>query len=307
MPQPTKQDVHIRAPLTRIAQAYQNTELVGAGTLFPNVGVNKESDLYWIFDKGAFFRDVVARRAPGTKAKEAGYTLSTGSYVCQEYALSDVVPDEVRENADNPLEPDKDATEFVTNILQLGQEIRIADLISTNGSTNWANAGTPSTDWSLDASDPIGDVETGRATILQSIGRYPNRAVIGASSWTDLKQHPDLLDRIKYTERGVLTPELVAGLFDLPNFYIGMGIKNTAQEGAADSFSFIWPNNMILLWSPNAGGMKVPSAGYVFVWKAFETLKFRRDEEFSSVVMVRHSVDEVITGSDAGYALYSVT
>lgn len=303
---PTPNDVHYRRPLSNIAIGYRNPQFLGADFAFPEVPVQKQSDLFWIFTRGAWFRDVAAPRSPGTRAKEVDYYLSTGSYMCMERALSHVVPDEVRKNADNPLKPDRDATIFVTDLLQLGQEIRVADLISTNGSTNWANSASPSTQWSNDASDPLGDVETGIETLVQNIAREPNKAIIGRQVWTKLRNHPDLLDRIKGVERGVITPEIMQGLMGIPKIGIGKSIKNTANDGAADSFSFVWGKNMVMLWSPQRGegGLQTPSAGYVFGWMPFETRKFRREEEFADVVMVRHSVDERITASDAGYVVY---
>lgn len=302
MPAPTAQDVHINKPLTNIAIAYRNPTYVGAEFLFPVVPVRKQSDAYFIFDKGAWFRDLAAPRAPGTRAKEADYFLSTDTYVCREYALSHVIPDETRENADNPLRPDRDAVELVTDLLKLAQEIRIADLVTT--SSNWENSATPATKWDNDASDPIGDVEVAVETMVSVIAREPNKGVMGREVWTELKNHPDLLDRIKYTERGVMTPELLQGLFGIPRIRIGNAIKNTAPEGQADSFSFVWGKNFLLLWSPNAGGLMQPSAGYVFQWKPFAVRRFRRDEEFADVVMVRHSVEEKITAKDAGYLIY---
>ena len=94
MPAPTRRDVHVNTPLTNLSIAYRNENYVGPDFLFPRVPVNKLSDLYWVFDRGAWFRDLAAPRAPGTRAKEADYFLSTGSYLCLEYALSHVIPDE---------------------------------------------------------------------------------------------------------------------------------------------------------------------------------------------------------------------
>jgi len=81
------------------------------------------------------------------------YTLSTASYICLPYALAKAVTDEERKNADVPLQPDVAATEFVTNALLLGREIRVADLVSA--SANWAYSASPTTQWSSDTSDPI--------------------------------------------------------------------------------------------------------------------------------------------------------
>lgn len=304
MPAPTLYDVHVNKPLTNIALAYRNENYIGADFLFPRVPVEKQSDFYYIFDKGAWFRLATARRAPGTRAKEVGYTLSTGSYMCVEYALSAPVTDEERRNADNPLRPERDAVNLVTDLLQLSQEKRIADLVTTPA--NWSNSATPSTKWDDASSDPLGDIATGVFTVQQSIARSPNKAVMGPLTWRHLQNHPDLLDRIKYTERGVLTPELLQGLAGIPEIRIGLALVNTAEEGQPDQIDFVWGDVFLMVWTPERGGLRVPSAGYYFVWQNLQTLRFRRQEEFTDVITVRHSVDERITAPDAGYLLYDV-
>lgn len=90
---PTRHQVHVDAPLSNISIAFRN-ELYIAEKVFPVVPVQKQSDLYFKFDKAAWFRDEAKVRAPGTRASRVEYSLSApGPYACVEYAAAKTVPD----------------------------------------------------------------------------------------------------------------------------------------------------------------------------------------------------------------------
>ncbi len=305
MPSPTARQSHIDRALTNVSIAYSNAEYVGP-SIFPRVPVQKQSDKFFVFTKGNWFRDDAGPRAPGTRAPRGDYNLSTDNYLCVETALSKQVPDEVIDNSDDPLTPLVRATEYVTGKLFLNQEIDILDLVFGTG---WASSATPGTLWSNDASDPLGDIETGMNTVALAIGREPNTGVIGRGLWRYIKNHPDVVDRIKYGQTAGgparVTEAAVAALAGLDRLVVARAIKNTADEGAADSFSFIGGNHMSLLFVTSAPALDEPSAGYLYSWMGREVNRFAEDQEHSQVVEARESWDTKLTASDAGYLIKS--
>ncbi len=102
MPTPTVRDVHIDSALSNISIGYRNESYIGE-KIFPRVPVAHKSDYYYEFSRGAWFRDDVAVRAPGTRAAKADYEVTSASYNTIQYAISKDVADEVRLNADNVL------------------------------------------------------------------------------------------------------------------------------------------------------------------------------------------------------------
>ena len=113
--QPSRSDVHVDRPLTNISIAYmQSADNFVASRVFPIVRVGKQSDKYFTYDRGAFNRDEMQLRAPGAESSGATYTLSTDSYSADVWALHVNVADQVRANADTPLQPDREATEFLS-------------------------------------------------------------------------------------------------------------------------------------------------------------------------------------------------
>lgn len=298
MPRPTLRDVHVNRPLSNISIAYRN-EVYIAEQIFPLVPVEKKSDVYFLYPKQAWFRDRVQPRAPGTKAMRDDYAVTTASYVCLTYALAKEIPDEVRANADAPIRPDVEATEFVTDGLLLGLERRVATLVTA--CANWSAASNPGTTWDNDTSDPWQDIDTCVDAVVQSIGRMPNVAVMGWPVWKALRNHPDFLDRVKYTRAsGRLEPGDLQSWFGFDKVLVGTSIYDNSTEGASTTnHTHIWGKHFWVGYVAPNPGLMTPSAGYVFQWGARKIERFRMDEEKSDVITVEHCVDEVISASDA--------
>ena len=305
MPRPTVRDVHLEQALTQFSIGYKNETYI-APMVFPNLRVEKQSDYYFVFEKSAWFRDIVAKRAPGTRAARADYQISTASYICVNYALAKAVPDEVRANADNPLRPDTEATEFISDALLRGQEIRVANLVMAASGASWAYAASPATQWSSSSADPLGDIEAAVNGIISTIGRQPNVAVMSWDVWRYLKNHPDLAERVKYTRPGgTPVPDDVAAWFNLDRVLIGTAIKDTSVEGASTAvMSYVWGDGFWLGYVTPRPGLQEPTAGYSLEWMNREVRRFREDQERQDILEGSHYTDEVVTASDAGAMIY---
>jgi hypothetical protein len=302
MPTPTLRDLHIEAPLSNVSIAYTNDGYI-ADQIFPVVPVQKKSDLYWIFPKDQWFRNETGTRAPGTRAPRIDYTVTTASYLCLMYALARGIPDEVRKNADNPMRPDVEATEFLTDKLVMAQEFRVANM-TVGASSSWGSSASVSTTWDLDTSDPIGDVDTIMNNIVKAIGRMPNTMAMSWDVWRKLKNHPDLLDRIRFTRPGTLvTPKDFMDWTGIQKLVVGTAIYNSAAEGGTWSSAYIWGKNVFIGYVAPNPSLLTPSAGYVLEWQNRQIARFREDQERQDVIEATHSTAEVITASDAGAVL----
>lgn len=305
MPTPTARQSHIDRALTNISIAYSNAAYVWP-QVFPRVPVQKMSDKYFVFDKDHFFRRDAQVRAPGTRAARGNYDLSTATYLTLERAISAQVPDELVLNSDDPLTPAVRATEFVTG--QIYSEIE-NDVLDTVFGTTWSGSATPATLWSNDASDPLGDIETGMNSVASIIGREPNVGVIGRGLWRYLKNHPDIVDRIKYSsspgDPAKVGLEAIAALAGLSKLLVAAAIEDTSIEPAASSFAYIGGLHMALMYVSPSAGLSEPSAGYVFWFKDFEVNRYREDQEHSDIIEARASWDTKLTATDAGYLIKS--
>jgi len=309
MAQPTSNDVHVDAILTNISVAYiQEQSAYIASQVFPIIPVEKQSDKYFTYAKGDWFRDEAQLRAPATESAGSGYTLATASYNTQVYAFHKDVDDQVRANADTPLNPDRDATTFVTQRMLMRQEVQWTTDFFASGI--WATDTTPTNLWSdYTSSDPIGDVETGKASMLNSTGYLPNTLVLGYDVFRQLRHHPDIVDRVKYTSAENVTEDILARFFGVDRIMVARAIRNTGLEGAGNSFSNIAGKNAALYYVTPTPGLLTPSAGYTFAWRGVSDgmganigiTRFRMPELRADRIEAQMGWDNKVIASDLGY------
>lgn len=264
--QPTQQDVHVDAMLTNISVAYlQSQDAYIASKVFPIVPVQKQSDKYWTFPKNDWFRDEVRKRADSTESAGGGFTLSTDNYFCDVWAFHKDIGAQTLANADAGVDLERNTVQFLTQRMLLRQEIQwVTDFFTTS---KWATDVTPANLWSdYSASDPIEDIETGKEAILSVTGLFPNTLVVGYQVYRKLKNHPDIIDRIKYTTAQNVTPQLLARMFEVENFYVAQAIKATNLEGETAAYAFAHGKHALLCHVAPTPGLMTPSAGYTFGW-----------------------------------------
>jgi hypothetical protein len=263
-------DLVIDNAMTAISVAYPNGGAVG-DALTPTIQVSKQSDRYFIHGRETWAPEATDLRAPGTWAKEiTGLALSTDVYYAVEHALQTPVAWEERQRAGvSPLSPDRDATELVTAKILLQREIYIKNLATTTANYPAGNVVTLAGVTQFNDyvnSDPIGVFKTARRYMHSLLFIEPNTAVIPYQVMSQLEDHPDFIERIKYSERGILTKEIIATLIGVPNIVVpGFG-WNSANPGQAASIGYLWGKDVVLAYVPPQPGLKTPAFAYEFAW-----------------------------------------
>jgi hypothetical protein len=263
-------NVHIDVALSNISVAWPNNQFVGPA-LSPSVPVKFQSNKYYVFGREAWGVPVSGDlRAPGTPAIEVpGLTLSTDSYFCQEHALKIAVTPEEEENADSPLEPKNDGTGLVTEQLLLGRELAMKNLVTTaaNFASGYSTTLSGTSQWSdYTNSDPIGDHRTGVRKIHSGMFLEPNVEIMPYQVLSILEDHPDFIERIKYSERGILTADIIAAVLGIASVIVpGLGF-NSANPGQTASLGYVWGKDVLMAYVPDRPGMKIPAFMYEFVW-----------------------------------------
>lgn len=274
MPQPTQSMVHQNQPLTNLSVAFMQQTGQVAGSIFPRVIVGKKSDTFYTYDRSYWLRSDAQERAPGTESAGSGYPIGTDSYNCVRFAIHKDIPDPIRANADSPIMLDSEAVAYVSSQLILKQEVDwVSNFFGTSiwtGSSSGSDI-TPGVLWSDAASDPIGDIKTQKRAVNQNTGLVPNVLVCGAKLFDDLSDHPDIIDRLKYTgtmgSPARASEQQLAQLFGLERVVVARVIRNTSAEGVAASYSFIaGTRNALLAYAAPNPGLMTPTAGYTFVW-----------------------------------------
>ncbi len=306
-------NVHIDQVLTNISVGWPNNGLVGE-RLLPSVKVMKQSDKYYIFGREGWLPED-DNRAPGTVANEiAGLQVSTDTYYAREHSLQIPVTDEERENVDSPLAPDRDATETVTSKIMLGREVAIKTLVTTTanygsglsttlaGAAQWNSA-------NYATSDPISDLRTGKTAVHARIFQEPNTLVVPYQVMSALEDHPDFLERVKYSERAIFSPELLSAILGFGTVVVpGVGF-NSANPGATPTLGYLWGKDVIMAWVPGRAGLKIPAFAYEFTWGTQYVDRWREEPRKSDLIRAsrRYDLKLVAQGepgsADAGKAI----
>ena len=318
--QPSRSDVHVDRPLSNISLAFlQSAEGFVADKAFPILSVAKQSDSYFTYDRGMFNRDEMEELAPGARAAAANYTLSTDTYSAKVFALAKDVADQVRANADSPIQLDREATEFlaIKALIKKEKEWASKHFITGVWTTERAGVasgptGTQFLRWDVASSTPIEDMRSAIRSVHVLTGFRPDRLVLGREVYDTLLDHPDIVGRLNRGQTSgpaMAKRDSLAALFELQEILVMDAIENTAAEGVANSHSFIGGKHALLLYTPSSPGLMTPSAGYTFAWSGLlgggaigtRMKRIRMEPEASDRLQIEMSFDQKLIAADLGH------
>jgi hypothetical protein len=198
----------------------------------------------------------------------------------------------------------------VTQRLLLRQEREWASTYFTT--SVWGTdktGGTDFTKWDDATSDPKDDIKAGKAAVLKATGRIPNTLVLGYDVFDALCDHPDFVDRIKYTTPGNITPALLAQMLDVERVLVAKAIYATNVEGETAAYDFVHGKHALLCYVAPRPGLLVPSAGYIFAWKGVSgglganvaIKRFRMENLSADRIEGEIAFDDKVVAADLGY------
>lgn len=274
MPSPTSSQVHINRLLTNLSVAFvQGSDKFAALRMFPGLNVPNKSDRYPVYSQADFQRDEMEERAPSTESAGGGYAVDlTPQYSCTRYAYHVDVDDDTVANADAPLRPTQDASVYLGQKSLIKHEVLFGSTFFTTGVWTGSStgtdltAGTDYTAWDDVTSTPLEDIDNQKEAIEGGTGYLPNKLCINRKVWHALRNHPDIVDRVKYTSSEPVARAIVARLMELDEIVVGAGVKNSAQKGLTGSYGYIFGSHALLAYVPPAPSLMTPSAGYTFRW-----------------------------------------
>ena len=290
--------------LTTLALGYSNAEFI-AEALFPLAQVERERNKLPVFGKEAFklYNTERALRARSNQINPEG--IGSIDLVTDEHDLS--YPIDYREDQEAAFPLEAHATNVVMQGLQLGREKKCADIAQNAANYSGSNKVTLSgtSQFTHASSDPIAVIETAKDAVRAKIGKRPNTMVIGAAALRPLKFHPVLLDKIKYTQRGMIRLEQLRDLFEIDNIVVGEAI--VASDAGA--FSDVWGDNIVLAYVPSKKtnverNVMEPAFGYT-ARRSGGLVVDKHVVEGGKIEMVRATDNyrPSLVGADAGYLI----
>lgn len=265
--QPTIRDVRPVDPvLTNLSIGFKNEKFLW-DKIAPSSKVDQKSGTFFIYTRDFWFRrpQGVKRGSDGEYSR-VGYGVSTDTYNTDEHGLEHAIDDAKRKASQTPEDLETIGTQYLTNLIQLELEKQVAAAAFVTGVWGTSNTLTGANKWSdYDGSDPIANVDLATRTVKRNTGAKPNTLFVGRLGWENLKEHPLILDKYKHTQKGIMTPELVAAVLDVDELVVGDSVENTAQEGASFTGGDIWTDNALVLVRNNPA-LGVANGAYTFQW-----------------------------------------
>lgn len=314
MPNPTISTVQPVDPiLTNMLIGYQQADdRFVAGRVFPYVPVEKLSGQYFIATKKYFFFDDLLARAPGAGFGNLPINYTTATYRTIQYAGAFIIPDEIRADSQVPLDLE------TVQLKQFSQKSLIRKEVgfSTDfmvGSVWGTTDNNSATDWDdFAASDPVDNILTATRTISNNTGINPNTMVLGYIVHQALVNHPDIIDRLKYTEKATMASimQALASIFGKDNYFVGMGSYTNTNEAATFSATAIIDDDCLVCHVDPGAGLFGATAGKTFFWepgggqgKIYRDLpRFNHGDWFQQ----KEQWDQVATATDLGYIFLDI-
>lgn len=220
--------------LTTLAQGYQNSSMV-AETLFPTVKVATSKGKIPKFNKTAFIaRDT--NRAVGAKSNrinDMDYELMPFETIENDVEMAIDYLEE--DDSESFMKLEQKVMKDLSDIISLGKEKTAADYAQkTSNYTASALTNCASNPFTASTSNPIQTVKAAIESLRARIGVQPNTAVIGASVYSALLNHPEIIDRVKFAGLRKVNTTVLSELFEISNIKVGYAQHTGETTGFKD-------------------------------------------------------------------------
>ncbi len=316
----TPDGVYVDTYLTDFSLSYrQSAENFIAKKAATPVSVQKETGIYRTFPRGYFWRDEVEVRPLGGRPVQANYKTGKDTFHCEEWALETTIDDRERANALNQIDLDESGVALLE-----GKQLIRKDRL-------WAQTVWQENVWAYDYTggvdfDPFDDLATDPVAVVKKYVRLlgkgsgfkANTLIMGANVEDALALNPSMVDRVKYTQTGIIDNSLLASLFKVQNVLTAESIFNDAEEGEADDFEFIIdPDAMWLGYVEPTARLNSPTAIACFGWTGLipgatsvdggVITRGRDSRAYTDWIHSRNAYDIKIVAADLGIFLKNAT
>lgn len=293
--------------LSAIAIAYRNANYI-ADAVAPRIPVAKQEFKFMQYSDSTFFNIPDTRVGRRSKPNEVELDGTEVSDFATDWGLESGVPQTDVMSADSRYDPLGLKTSFLTELVTLDREKRVADLVFNAASYPAALKTTLSgtsqfSDFTN--SDPIGVI----TTALDEPLMRPNQLVFGQQSWSKLRAHPKIVKAVlgNAGDAGLVTRQQVADLFEVDEVVVGSSRANSAKPGQTSVLYRLWGKHIAALYKapvPEAEGAVTFCGTFQFgdriagQWED-KNIGLRG----GTMVRTGESVKERVIASQAGYLI----
>jgi hypothetical protein len=297
----------IAPDLTAISAVYKNPGYI-ADLVLPRTPVSKQDFTFVSYAQDVMFN--IYDTSVGRRGKTNEVTLEgteTADYTVDQ-ALEAGIPQVDIDNSDARYRPRDMQTMQLSELVALGREQRVANLVFNTGSYGAGLTSTLSgtgqySDYTN--SDPV----VGINAMLDLPLMRPNKLVFGQAAWTTVRSHPRIVQATKATAQlgGIASRQQVAELFEVEEVLVGASRANNAKRGQTPSLARLWGKHIAGIYIPPV----LTGQGEVAFGASFE-FESRQVQEWEDKnigmrggqrIRVGESLRERIIANQAGFML----
>jgi hypothetical protein len=290
-----------------------------ARKVLPSVDVASQAGNFGKIPLEQLLQQRDTKRAPGSGYARGNFTFDDSTYSCEEHGAEEPIDDREAKMYAEYFDAEQIATQRAYNSVLANAEKRVADAIFNT--TTWTGAplttDVSSVPWATIATaKPLTNVEAAVQKVYDGSGLWPNALVINKKVFRNLRNTPEVIDRIASSGAGDrnlasdVTLQMLAQAFDLDYIIVAGGSLNSAKEGQAASVGQIWSSTYAMVCRvATSSDFREPCIGRTFHWGADGSsidgaIESYRDEVVrANIIRVRHDVDEVVLYAQAGHLL----
>ena len=256
----------------------QSSESFVARRVLTKIPVAQQSAPYYVYPSGDWMRVEVQPLGRGAESAGGGWHLSDDNYNAKVYAVhkDNDAQDYANANAAGIMNLDQDATAYVTENLQMFEDIKFRDTfmpsaggvwtVEFEGTTAAPNAGE-FLKWDDPDSTPVDDIGNEIIAIAKrNLGRRPNVGLTNPDVYQALRRNQQIIDLYQFSTGGMVNDQQLAQALGLERIEVLWGMTNNAKEGLTDDIDLIFEDNFLLGYFAPNGGPKTNTAGAMFTW-----------------------------------------
>lgn len=306
----TRLSLAIRNSMTGTFGGYQ-AEMVSPSLPSPIKGT------YISWHSGDFQQNPVNLKGDADIGREIKISGTTGTYECLPYGSHATYTE--RElalfaqglSSTSPLASQlrRAKTLAVTEADMISHEVRVMTLVGTAGSYASANKATLTNTWADKVNGtPIANVETAKLAVHASASRMPTDMLIGMQTWSNLKQHPEIVAQVNASNRsagpGEISVDQVSNIFGLRIHVSGARYTTDGTEALDGATTgYVWSDKALIYHKSPAPSVFDYSLSYTFSYKDFQFRLYRDPETGVWKPINEHDVVSKLTAAGAGYLI----
>ena len=242
----------VDAEMTSIVVAYRNHTLIADDVLPRLPPMTKKQYTYEEYDLADGFTLPWTKVGRLSYPEQVHFNSKEVERKCEDYGLEDVIPVDDIDNTPNGKSLMNRRVEFLTDLILLDREVRVAQMIQSPDTYLPSNVFSPALPWTDPDADPIGDVSTAMGAMLFR----PNTLTFGSALFDIFARHPKVVMACNRNDgaHGIARIRDIAELFRVDKVLVGEALVNIMRKSHDPELKLAWGKSLSLSYLDKLGG-----------------------------------------------------